>query len=602
MIGRTCGFRQAKPLTIRAAEGQRAVISGMAPLTGWKKQEGNVWSTVVDFKPRRLFVRGRPQRMARRPREGWWKSAAAGQDSSHFLQDSLHLKKVSAEPPLGEVFVWFQKGNIFGTFPIERLDPEAGRLFFRIQSQWQRPTAGDLYWLQNRPEDIDGPGQWAVAADGDRYRVWFWPESERDLKWAEAPRQKRSLLEGRNVAHLRILGLELVGSLRDGIELHGAEDVHINRCIVADNGRAGISLREARGCTVAQNIVRRNQYGVTVSYSRQVTVEENDIGHNDVDGLVVSWKSKEVTIRKNYIHHHLLWGHPDNLQCYRDVSSLLVEDNLLLAAGQSVMLEQARQLTFRGNMIVGCAAYMLIFGHGNAAESVIERNTLAFSGYGCMSLTAHDYSVHENVFMTGHGKPVYGVRGVKGYRADRNVFFNTRRLSHATVMATDAGWHRDFAAAQAATGQDRHSIYADPSFRKAPVLFGVLDHKRLHECTRQRWYLRGGTVGFRVGDTVEVNFDGQARRVVSIDPSDGSIAVAPPLEAKPLKGWLIANWGQATEVRLDLRLRDDSPGAHLASDGGPVGSRVAISAYQSGDFDANGHRDLPLLPDWLGCQ
>ncbi|HID21303.1 MAG TPA: right-handed parallel beta-helix repeat-containing protein, partial [Planctomycetaceae bacterium] len=338
-------------------------------------------------------------------------------------------------------------------------------------------------------------------------------------------------MEGRKVAHLRIVGLELVGSLRDGIELHGAEEVHITGCIVADNGRAGISLREAQGSVVSRNIVRRNQYGVTVSYSRDLTLQENDIGHNAVDGLVVSWKSSDVTVRRNYIHHHLMWGHPDNLQCYRDVSTLLVEDNLLLAAGQSVMLEQARQLTFRGNMIVGCAAYMLIFGHGNAADSVIERNTLAFSGYGCMNLTGHDYKVYENVFMTGHGKPVYGVRGVKGYRADRNVFFNTSRLPHAMVMATDAGWHRDLAAARAATGQDRHSVYADPGFRKAPVAFRVLDPKRLHECTRQRWYLRGGTEGFRVGDTVEVNFDGQARRVVSLDPSDGAIGVEPPLQA-----------------------------------------------------------------------
>ena len=227
------------------------------------------------------------------------------------------------------------------------------------------------------------------------------------------------------------------------------------------------------------------------------------------------------------------------------------------------------------------------------------RNTLALTGYGSMSLTWEDYEVHENVFMSGHGSALYGVRGVKGYRADRNLFWNSRRAEKPVILATDAGWLRDFDAVRRSSGQDEHSVYADPKFRNAPVAFKVLDHRRLDECTRAKWHLRDGAAGFRVGDHVEVNFDGVRRRVTGID--GGAITVEPPLAEAPIQCWLVANWGENPDFRLDLRLAPDSPGAKLAEDGGPVGSRLEIRAFLRGDFDGDGRRDVPaMVPELAG--
>jgi len=582
-----------KPIVLRSAEGQRAVITGCVPVTGWKKAGSGIWTTTLDFKPDRLLVAGREQTKARTPNEGWRRCAGAEGDT---LIDPAHLKGIDATGG-GEVRIWLQHGNTFAAYPITSVDARAGRVTVDRGKSSLKLTGGDKYFLQNRPEWIDRPGEWAVEPDGDRFKIHFLPKDEKDLRHVEAPQQTASIIQLRDRRHVRIESLEVSGGRRFGIEVHGCNDVAVSRCVVHHNGYTGISFRETKNCLVAQNIVWRNGYGISVSFSKGATVEQNDVGYNGVDGILVTWKSDDVTVRNNYVHHHLLWGHPDNLQVYRGVTNVRFEQNLLLAAGQSVMMEETSRGEFSGNMVVGCAAYMLIMGHKNAGHYKIHNNTLALCGYGCMNLTWEEYDVRENVMMTGHGGPVFGVKGIPGYKADRNLFFNTTRADRRTIMATDDGWLRDFAAVKRSTGEDERSVYADPKFRNAPIAIGVLDTRQLAKCTRDTWHLRKGAAEFRTGDFVEVNFDGVRRRVAHVDGL--TVKVEPPLTERPIKGYLVANWGDNDDFRLDLRLRPDSGGAKLAADGGPVGSRIDIAAYQRGDFNADGRRDIPPLPPEL---
>jgi hypothetical protein len=46
-----------------------------------------------------------------------------------------------------------------------------------------------------------------------------------------------------------------------------------------------------------------------------------------------------VALRRNYFHHHIFPGHPDNMQTYRGVDRLVVEENLGLFGGQALMTE-----------------------------------------------------------------------------------------------------------------------------------------------------------------------------------------------------------------------------------------------------------------------
>jgi len=586
-----------KPITLRAAEGQRVVISGCEKLEGWQNANDGIWSTTLDWKPRRLFVAGRPQTIARTPNEGWWAVTGATEDT---LIDSVHLAGLEAAATGGQVRVWLKHGNTFATRPIVSLDTAKGQVTLGELSKWDRFTDRDMYYLENRRALIDRPGEWAVEPDGQRFRVFFKPVDPADLDRVEAPKAERSILFARGADHLRIEGLELTGSQRNGIELYDVEDVEVRRCLAYHNGGTGISFREITDGRIAQCIAWRNEYGISVGYSSRVTVEQNDVGYNGTDGLLVTWKTDDVTVRRNSAHHHLLWGHPDNLQLYRGVTNVRFQQNLFLAGGQSVMMEETRDGCFDGNMIVGCGAYMLIFGHGNAGHYQVHNNTLAFSGYGLMSLTWEGYDVRENVMASGHGSALFGTKGVEGYTADRNVFWNSGRSENPMILATDTGWHRDFDRVRASTGQDEHSVYADPKFRNAPVAFRVLDSRRLNECTKETWYVRGGAEGFRAGDYIEVNFDGVRRRITRV--GEAAITVEPGLAEKPVKGWLVANWGDNPDFRLDLRLAPDSPGAKLSETGGPIGSQIDIQAYLAGDFDGDGRRDVPELPPELSVE
>lgn len=584
---RVHGGEPGKPVTLRGDGTGRVILTGCVPVEGWEPAGDGLWTVALDWKPDRLFVGLTPQPVAREPNEGWWRSTEAGGST---LVDPDHLREVPGDG--GEVYVWHHSGNVFGTYAIERLDRSTGRITLKAAAE--RLGSGDRYWLQNDPALIDRPGEWAVVPEGDRFRLVFKPAAEADLARTEAPHQPRSIVTVRDAAHVRIEGLELVGAGRDGIEATGVHDLEIRRCVAYHNGRTGISLRDAEDSAVAGSVAWRNGSGISVSYSHRVTVEHNDVGHNHVDGVLVTWKSDDVTVRQNCIHHHLLWGHPDNAQVYRDVRGLRFEENLLLAGGQSLMMEETTDGVFEGNLVVGSAAYMLIFGHGNAGHWKIHSNTLAFAGYGAMNLTSEGYDVRENVIMSGHGKPVYGVKGVSGYTADRNVFWNTARAESPTIMAADEGWHHDFEAARQSTGQDEHSVCAEPGFRSAPVAVAVLDSGELEECTHACWPIRGGTGLLREGDYVEVNCDGTRRRVTALDAE--TITVEPPLAELPLKGWIVAVWGPNPNTPLDLRLRPDSPGAHLSANGGPVGSQIDVQSYLNGDFNGDGELDRAEIP------
>ena len=96
-------------------------------------------------------------------------------------------------------------------------------------------------------------------------------------------------------------------------------------------------------------------------------------------------------------------------------------------------------------------------------------------------------------------------------------------------------------------------------------------------------------------DYVEVNFDGIPRQITAIDGA--AFTIRPALDKVPERAWLVVNWGDQQDFTLDLRLKPGSPAAELAEDSGPVGSTLDIAAYHAGDFDGDGQRDLPDLPE-----
>ena len=306
-------------------------------------------------------------------------------------------------------------------------------------------------------------------------------------------------------------------------------------------------------------------------------------------------RARNISVRHNYIHDHYFLSHPDNIQLFQGNENVHFSKNLLIASGQAMMMQATTNGIIEGNTLIGTSANMVIFGHDSVSNFKVLNNTLAFTSQHCLVFTDKHYDVRENVFFTGNGNAVYGVTSDCNYTGDRNLFWNLQAFGRRGILGYNGRSCSTIEDFRKASGQDQHSVRADPRFLHAPVSYTTMDQSQNQYCTADTWYIKEDTGLFHVGDVVEVNFDGMPRTVTKVQPE--TITVSPGLKQKPVRGLRIANWGKdARDLKLDLRLRDDSPGVTLGKEHGRVGSTINIQAYRDGDFHESGRRERPEIP------
>ena len=586
-----------QPFTLMAAPGERVVVSGFAPVTGWKPWRDQIQVAEVDFAPDGLFVRQKLQPMAQSPNQGWWDAADISHGAGFTVNDAAHLKSVPADLSGAHAVFLQQSGNIIVSGPIVASDVNAGSIEVaagRLQLQ-----SGDKYQLKNHPDLIDRPGEWAFQKSGDAYKIYFWPVATEDLVQTQTRRGKANLVQGNGISNVNVDGLEIVGAGGYGLSIGGgSSDVSVTDCVLSGNGNFGLMMRGVVNAEIARNIVVNNASGIGVLSARNVTVEENEVAFNEVDGIIVAGdisgrygkpganpadETSGVTLRRNYVHHHMLSAHPDNIQMYRGVHGVKLIENLTLGGGQSLMTEETDGGELSGNVFLSSDANMILFGHGNSHNWTLKNNTFALPGYNIISFTGHNYNANNNIF---YG-PLTNI--VATYRGDHNLFSQMPRGAKFESYPT-------FAAVAAATGQEEHSVLDAAPFRNVPKSQGVGEVLSL--ATRDSMLLRDAAT-FVVGDTIEINWDGIARKLTGVEPEQAMnlgkmrpytrIHFAPELPALPLRFVVVDNWGASENLNLDVRLKPAITGNYGAS--------LDVAAFQRGDFDNNGTRDLPVLSD-----
>jgi hypothetical protein len=104
-------------------------------------------------------------------------------------------------------------------------------------------------------------------------------------------------------------------------------------------------------------------------------------------------------------------------------------------------------------------------------------------------------------------------------------------------------------------------------------------------------------VGFAVGDYLEINHDGVARKITAINTSTKTITFDTPLPVLPLsESVIVDNWKtNNTNFLVNMNLGAGSPALTMSSTGGPIGSQINLANDMAGDFDGDGRRDLPLV-------
>ena len=602
-------YYEGAPLTIRAAAGERAVVSGFREITDWKDLGGGLYSAHTEGRVRDLYVGLKQQQNGRWPEDGTLLPTEVDLDKRQFLTkppaDAPFLAEIAKDPHDAVVFYYFRFGNSFGAPTVSAYDAKTGVISFdeRSWNRWLKPE-GNLYSFMNHPALVRKPGNWAFVSDqkGDGKNpagtVYFRPQHPEDLRRVRYRFASRPLLtiahHKNRVGNVVIDGLEFAGGADAAIKA-GGEEVTIQNCLIHNNGAHGISARGIRKLTVRSNVVLANANGVGLASVEGGLVEGNEIAYNLADGLVVAGnvsgrpganpETTNVLVRCNYLHHHILQAHPDNFQMYRGVYDTTVVHNFNIWGGQSLMTEEVDGVRFGDNLFMGCGAIMVICGHGNSRNWKIRRNTFWGAGLGFFSFTDSNYEVKRNLFIgqdISYGEPDRAVEFLENFYAP-TYFGRTSKPWRKLPTLADAN----------ALGYDRDSLVGTVKMANFPSDFGH-GARNGNETGSVLIDRHTAADAFAVGDRIEINGDGKLRKVTKWDASSRVLAFEPALPAVPFRGTLVFNWKKSDSTVVDTTLVGDSK---ILTDGKPAyGASVDAKAFAAGDLLGKGRRTLPALP------
>jgi parallel beta-helix repeat protein len=600
---------ESKPLVIKADAGAKPVLSGADVVTGWTalgsaaEAAGNpayakIYTVEIPWKPTALFENGQEQKVSQMPDGGWW---PAPQTEETSLTDAERLTNSDIVADGASIYFFKYKGFAFSRQKIASFDRATGTIQVAKSLGRGAYTPGsDRYRLENHVRYVDQPGEWAYAGEDDAtsFKLYYMPRGDISKALVEVPRRERILDLGSS-AYCTVEGLEITmaanpGRTPDAAILNEAnkhvggagENITIRKCKIHHNGRFGIQGTGHRNLVVENNLIYRNGYGVALSGQAGTRIEGNEIAENSVDGLIISHGCTDITVKNNYIHHHCLYGHPDNVQFYRDVKNIRIEGNFVLAAGQSFMMEQVEGVTFTNNIVAGADANMMIMGHGNANGGTWERNTLALWTSSLFSLTGKDYRMKGNMFVNTGGKLVYGIPAEGEFESTENLWHQIDGVKFARLAGWKQSdgtskWYNGLESLQA-DGQERGSVMQDPGFKNIPAFLTTLNPHKIGDCTTDKiYYDESGCPEIKTGDYVEVHFDGVPRKVVSSE--GGALVIDPPLADVPDRTLFVANWRDKKDFQLDF----SNPNS------GKYGSTIDTLAFRRGDFNGDGKRDIP---------
>jgi parallel beta-helix repeat protein len=586
-------------ITIKAAPGQRVVLSGAERITGWHRctrdearghpKFENLYVAEIDRRPAEVCQGNRRLQVSRWPNQGRF-SPQGGDPQT--LTDAEHLTQPAGFWIGATLNVRIEKIKSVRSGRITSYDPEKHMLTVDRARDAALVPGKDLYWIENAVAAISGPGQYAIDTSTKPGRIYLWPLDGADPNetLVQFARRDRVVTWAAGVSYLTFDGLEVAFATESalGSSAKDGHDIEIVGCTLHHGGRAGVGLYNQSNVTVRHCLATASEYGIILGTSKNILIEENELFANGADALSVSHQSDNIRLVRNYFHDQWWDNHPDGFQVYFTVTNLVVDSNLIMNTGQGVSTGQVDGARFVNNVFVGQHHTGVSLGHDSTDNCQFLNNTVAYSGFKAMSFSGRNGVIRNNILLTGGDGGLATVRG-ENTQVDYNLY-----------------WRAEGAKADVPPGSDQHSKYADPKFRVAPPLVGRSafalqqwdpGQRKLSLCTPGKFYPMGSAFGqtFQVGDVVEVDLDGRPRRVTEV--TDEYVAFDPPLAQLHHYGWnLMVNWKDRRTFAWDLRLAEDSPGRRMGQDGGDVGSSLDMQAYMRGDFNGDGRRDLPDLP------
>lgn len=187
-----------RAITFAAYPGEHPVVSGGRRITGWQRQQGDIWSAQLpevkngNWYFRDLFVNGRRATRARDPKPNaasryYSLTGATFDQDRDIFEINLATNQVKQWRNLSDVEVVILGDWDIIRKRIQRVDTNTGMVWLapsQIRSDFGNyPKAGRSCYFENAPEMLDEPGEWYL--DKATGLLSYWPHPSEDMSQAE---------------------------------------------------------------------------------------------------------------------------------------------------------------------------------------------------------------------------------------------------------------------------------------------------------------------------------------------------------------------------------------------------------------------------------
>jgi len=212
----------ACPITWRAAEGEKVVLSGGVRIAGkWTLGGKGIWSVAVPavkdgWNFRQLFVNENRAIRARYPNADAPNPFlyATGGDMDHVVIETALVKESWGREQDAQINIvpqwrFFNQWNT-----VTGVNPATGRIDFADSERHGKIIDGNWFWIEGVKEELDQPGEWYL--NRDEARLYYMPEPGADPNTLAfiAPRlnvmveAKGEVEKGTHVEYVNFRGLE----------------------------------------------------------------------------------------------------------------------------------------------------------------------------------------------------------------------------------------------------------------------------------------------------------------------------------------------------------------------------------------------------------
>jgi hypothetical protein len=213
---------EAAPVTYAAYPGERPVISGGLPITGWQ-QEGHLWKTSVPrmdsgnaWRFHQLFVNGQRRTRARTPNRGEFFHTDGPTSENRNRSFYFHPGDLQQWDRLQDAIIVVYHSWETSIHHIRSLDIESRSVLLREPAPWPmgRWQRQQRYFVENVFEALDEPGEWYLDRGTGTLTYYPMPGETPQTVQAVAPVVTSTLVEiagdpanERYVQHLHFRGI-----------------------------------------------------------------------------------------------------------------------------------------------------------------------------------------------------------------------------------------------------------------------------------------------------------------------------------------------------------------------------------------------------------